>query len=332
MLMATVIRIRLTRTFPAVLLMCLFGCRSYPAFAPHIGRRDSSLMAKEAPIVVVGIAKSISIAATCRMFDSTISAEKSESEWPLALKLVTLQVENVLKGLSDVHEVSFYRYEWCGDYIRNGTPEGNRIDTDSRSVYFLRWEQNSLRAFNDYTYTRLPIWSGRHETNDIQGNSIEERLVWLMMTPGDNMNRETFAETLRSQVLWGYGLEAQHRMFRRLLHLLDDSDALVRTGACLALAWNFSGRYSCLSQPYITAAPTSLSWAIQGARTFGQEREDGLKKIFLANPWKWVRRDSDLCDELDILSLHEDPRIARIARSILAQEFPDYNQVGCKGT
>src|SRR5262245_1669960 len=118
--------------------MCLFGCRSNPNFVPYIGSRDVSLMAKDAPIVVVGTAKSIKTIGACRIFDSSISAQQSEDEWPLSLKFVTLQVENVLRGLSDVRELSFYRYEWCGDYIRNGSPEINAVDAERRSVYFLR--------------------------------------------------------------------------------------------------------------------------------------------------------------------------------------------------
>ena len=321
----------LIRTLAIALLMCLFGCRSNPSFVPYIGSRDVSLMAKGAPIVVVGTAKSINTVGACRIFDSSICAQQSEDEWPLSLKLVTLAVENVLRGLSDVRELSFYRYEWCGDYIRNGSPEVNSLDTETRSVYFLRTDQNYLRAFNDYTYTRLPLWSGRHETSEIQGNSVEEQLVWLMMTPGADMKSEAFAETLRLQVLDAYGLEPKRRTFREFLALLDHRDPLVRAGACLAIAWNFSGRYSCLFQPYITNAPRSLSWAIEGARTSAQQREDRLHKIFLTDPWRWVRRDSDLCDELDILSLHDDLRIAGVARSLLDREFPNYDQVGCAG-
>jgi len=288
-------------------------------------------MAKAAPIIVVGVAKSVRILGRCRRFDASISAETSESEWPLSLELVTLRIENVLKGLSDTPEVSFYRYEWCGDYIRNGSPEINTIDPGRRSVYFLRTDNNHLRAFNDYTYTQRPLWSGRHETTNIQGNSIEEQLVWLMMTPGADLDQEAFAETLRLQVLYAYGLVPQHRVFRQMLHLLDHPDAFVRAGACLAIAWNFSGRYSCLSLPYITTAPSTLSWAIQGARTFGREREDALKRTFLTNPSQWLRRDSEPCDELDILSLHEEPEVANTARSIVHRECSDYDPAGRSG-
>jgi hypothetical protein len=174
----------------------------------------------------------------------------SIGQWPLSLKLVSLQVENVLKGFSDVREISFYRYEWCGSYIRNGTPEVAGISAGSRSIYFLRMDNNYLRAFNDYTYTHLRLWSGRHENSEIQGDSIVERLIWLMISPGHDMNGEEFAETLRMQVLYGDGLAPENRTFRHILNLLDHSDALVRAGACLAIAWNFSGRYSCLEQPY----------------------------------------------------------------------------------
>jgi hypothetical protein len=291
----------------AAVLACLWGCRNYPPIVPRIGSRDAFLMTKEAPMVVVGVAKSVAIVASCRIFDSSVSPEKSGDEWPLSLKLITLDVENVLKGLPNVHEVSFYRYEWCGNYIRNGTPEVKLIDPGSRGIYFLRSENNYLRAFNDYTYTHLRLWSGFHKTADIQGDSLEERIVWLMMTPGADINGEAFAETLRMQV--DYGLEAQQRIFRRMLPLLEHPDSFVRTGACLAIAWNFSGRPSCLSQPYIMRAPSNLSWAIQGAETASRQRERVLRDKFLNDPFDWLRLYG--CEELDILSLHEDPLIAQ---------------------
>ena len=322
---------RWTRIIAGGILLCMAGCRSQPARVPHIGVRDAVVMAKEAPIVVVGVAKSVTRVASCRTFDSSVSSEKLEDEWPLSLKLVSLEVENVLKGSSDVREVSFYRYEWCGDYVRNGTPEVAGISAGSRSIYFLRMDNNYLRAFNDYTYTHLPLWSGRHENTEIQGDSIDEQLIWLMMSPGHDMNGEAFAETLRLQVLYGDGLAPENRTFRHILNLLDHSDALVRAGACLAVAWNFSGRYSCLEQPYITNAPESLSWAIEGARNSGKQREEGLRKIFLTNPSRWLRSFPHACDELDILSLHEDPEVADSARSIIDRECSTYSRARGRG-
>ena len=135
---------RWTRIIAGGILLCMAGCRSQPALVPHIGVRDAVVMAKEAPIVVVGVAKSVTRVASCRTFDSSVSSEKLEDEWPLSLKLVSLEVENVLKGSSDVREVSFYRYEWCGDYVRNGTPEVAGISAGSRSIYFLRTDNNYL--------------------------------------------------------------------------------------------------------------------------------------------------------------------------------------------
>ena len=152
-----------------------------------------------------------------------------------------------------------------------------------------------------------------------------------MMSPGHDMNGEAFAETLRLQVLYGDGLAPENRTFRHILNLLDHSDALVRAGACLAVAWNFSGRYSCLEQPYITNAPESLSWAIEGARNSGKQREEGLRKIFLTNPSRWLRSFPHACDELDILSLHEDPEVADSARSIIDRECSTYSRARGRG-
>lgn len=327
---SSVVSARWTLTIATGVLACIFGCRSHPTLVPHIGVRDPVVMAKEAPIVVVGIAKSVTTVASCRTFDSSISAQESEEkEWPLSLKLVSLQVENVLKGLSDAREVSFYRYEWCGDYIRNGSPEVGSLNAGGRAVYFLRTDKNNLRAFNDYTYTHLRLWSGRHENAGIQGNSMEERLVWLMITPGQDMDGEAFAETLRMQVIYGYGLAPQHRIFREILSLLDHPNPLVQAGACLAVAWNFSGRNSCLQQPYITSAPKSLSWAIEGARNTSKQREDVLRRVFLTNPSRWIRLYPDSCDdELDILSLHEDSEVADSARSAIDRECTKFGRAG----
>jgi len=288
-------------------------------------------VAKEAPIIVVGVAKSVSTVTACRSFDSSVTDQKSDDEWPLSLKFVTLDIENVLKGFPNVSEIGFYRYEWCGNYIRNGSPEINNIDLKSRSIYFLRLEQNELRAFNDYTHTHLPLWSGQHRTADIQGNTIQEQLIWLMMTPGENMDEEAFAETLYLQVIDnGYQLEPQSRIFHRLLSLLENPNNLVQTGACVAIAWNFSGRYSCLSQPYVANAPSGLSWTIQGAESSARQRESVLRDKFLANPSEFVRHSEQPCDELDILSQHEDALIAKTALSTLHDEFPQFDKSGCE--
>ena len=152
-----------------------------------------------------------------------------------------------------------------------------------------------------------------------------------MISPGHDMNGEAFAETLRMQVLYGDGLAPENRTFRHILNLLDHSDALVRTGACLAIAWNFSGRSSCLEQSYITTTPESLSWAIEGARNSGKQREEALRTIFLTNPSRWLRSFPDACDELDILSLHEDPEIADSARSIFDRDCSTYRGASRRG-
>ena len=144
-------------------------------------------MAKEANIIVNGLPIEVTKAGRCTAF--LIDQE----EWPLLRTRIRLQVENVLKGSVGLDQLNFYRYEWCGDYIRNGTPEWNAIREGERSVFFLEPVGTEFRAFSDYTYTRLSIFTGYHTTEEIRGESVPEQIFWLMLTPGPQTDSELFA-------------------------------------------------------------------------------------------------------------------------------------------
>lgn len=308
------------------LLLLLTGCAAIgPTFEPRIDQHDVAVMSKEAAIIVNAIPIKITAVSRCTRYHI------ANEEWPLIKTRFRLRVENSLKGSVALGDVDFYRYEWCGDYIRNGTPEWDRIWEGQRSVFFLEPLESDIRAFSDHTSSRHRIFTGYHKTEEIRGDSAAEKLFWLMTTPGQDTDPELFAATLRLETYEAAVLVGQWRVYQKLLQLLgDESFPKYQAAACIAIGWSFPGRSSCFDQTYMSTAPAELSIDIQAGRRMAAEREAHIQNIFINDPWRWVQpRGSESCETLEILAMHEDPNVAKLARSLLESEVQNYFQNGC---
>jgi len=80
----------------------------------------------------------------------------------------------------------------------------------------------------------------------------------------------------------------------------------------------------------MSGLPRDLSVDIQAGQRRALEREGHIQNIFVKDPRKWIReRGAEACAALEILSMHEDLTVARIAQSDLLSEVPDYLRNGC---
>jgi hypothetical protein len=89
------------------------------------------------------------------------------------LEKIDLDVEGVLKGKIDSSQISFYRYRWYDDWIKQ-SPAIDAIALGDRSVFFLdRTPEGQLRAAFDVTVSRASIVTGRHDPSRLSSRPID---------------------------------------------------------------------------------------------------------------------------------------------------------------
>ena len=104
---------------------------------------------------------------------------------------VGVSVENVLRGSLSSHLDFVYFGTLCAT---TGPVESPEIG--SRSVFFLRKDSGHWRPLSDYWRNRLPVFTGKPDSDVMIGKPIEEAISEIILTPGASYSNAGLVQAL----------------------------------------------------------------------------------------------------------------------------------------
>jgi hypothetical protein len=216
------------------------SCQPIPELKVRATALPNRELGDRAPIVVVGKVRETKVVGPeVRTTD--------EHSYPLRLRQVTVEAENVIKGQVSAGEVVFYRYDWSPDHAMVG-PWGI-LGPGTRYVLFLDREDGELRSMADLYPSHIEVRSGRHAGHERrEEKSVEESIAELLLTPGADVQPETFSQGLDSASFYSIDLIGDAGTLRLMKRLLASDDPLVRRRACDVISGRFPGQVQCSSK------------------------------------------------------------------------------------
>jgi hypothetical protein len=312
-----------------LILVAASGCSATtPKLEPRLASESTpSLVELVSPSNVIVLATVVSETMT----GETVTVANNEH---VRLQKIDIDVEGVLKGKTDSSKLSFYRYRWYDDWIKQ-SPTIDPIVAGGRSVFFLnRTADGTLRAAFDVTVSRVPILSGTHDLSSVSGLPIEQQIAYLMLTPGNNASPDDFGQSLAVQALTAMPLIGQTGTLKLLRPLLKNPSEPIRTSACLAMAQFFTGQSECLADLPSGTGEVS-SQRLQTLKKENEGRDVLVRKALQKGNaqdlalYGVAQNAGGLCDYLRAMTEHQDPEIARLASGVLEKQFPDSVRSGC---
>ena len=202
-------------------------------------------------------------------------------------------------------------------------------------MFFLdRTADGTLRASFDVTVSRVPIVSGTHDLSTVSSRPLNDQITYLMLTPGNNVSPDDFAESLTKQALDVEPLIGQAGTLELLKPLLTNPSERIRASACLTVAQVFTGQSKCLAD--LPSGTLGLSpQRVQRLKAENQRRDALLRESLEKGNMQDLTLNGvsnnagGLCDYLRALTEHQDPEIAKLASGVLEKRFPDSARSGC---
>jgi hypothetical protein len=189
-----------------------------------------------APIVIVGKVIAVKVV-------GPEVRSRDEHRYPLRLRHVIVQVENTLKGTADAG--AFYRYDWSPDHAMVG-PWGI-VGPGERCVFSLVKEDGVLRSTMDLYPSHIEIRSGKHANySPAAGQNARESIAELLLTPGDDVHPEAFAQSLLIASGRSIDLVGGEVTSRLMKPPPTHKDPYLREQACLVMLERFRGAVQCV--------------------------------------------------------------------------------------
>jgi hypothetical protein len=183
-----------------------------------------------APIVVVGVLAS----------DTLIRKPvpmRSDPKYPLQLRKLTVQVENVLKGTPIPKKIAVYYFTWAGGF--SGPQPLGLWKVGGRRILWLRRDSGVLRtACDGWDGCTMSVQSGAHlNYRPDPEKPIEYALADLLLTRGEGpVDNTGFASEIKKGVpdqgLQGYVVE-------KLRRLASSENRDIKSSAC-KLLWIYT--------------------------------------------------------------------------------------------
>ena len=186
---------------PKKLVMVLFAvgfslgiisAESFPRleFAWHHNMDDLD-MVNASSLIVIAKVGSINFVGVPRQGQDDTG---DNGDWQLVK--VDTSVENVLKGTVTATSLQLYFYTSLG-----GTSgDVNSLHVGLRYVFFISEQRGVFRAVRDYWRSSIEVGSGRHTDTHESNATIQERIAFLLLTPGTGVKPKAFAFSLTRAV------------------------------------------------------------------------------------------------------------------------------------
>jgi hypothetical protein len=223
-------------------MFALAGCRRVPQLVDYPETMDLKLLHPHPglPPTILAIGTIVS--------DSLI-ARPIPSHWnpatPLQLRMVRVNIENVLRGGVPKGEVAVYYFTFAASY--NGPRLLGRWETGDRFLFSMRRDSGVVRmACDGVGSCARPVKSGAHPNLNL-ASPLEDLLADVFFTKGAGVGEAAFAASLiKADANYDFvsydefGRTDPNPEIKRLLLLANsNSAAVVRASACEVLALAF---------------------------------------------------------------------------------------------
>lgn len=200
------------------LLLSAAACSRRPELAPDVRQLPTAELAKQAPIIVVGV---------CKGFD-LLSGTVQQDNRTLKLGCVSLDVENTLRGTVNGRRMSYYVF---GTLNGQAGPAVNVVPRPGQRVaVFLREERNVLRSIADVYGALVLIHSGEHRT--LPSGNAAEQLSYILLEPGDGMSPDLYASQLPNAVSTSLNLVGPEKTYSLLQEAIKTAPPVARLPVC----------------------------------------------------------------------------------------------------
>ena len=293
-------------------------------------------------VIVLGQVKSTSRS----WFGEWVGAPWSNTR--LLRETVELDVLQTLKGQVDTTSIDFDHWVWDESSPDAGRSGRMRLYPGQTAVFLLDFDHREevLRATVDMNEVSVfPVCSGQtgNERIPAEMDTIQERISWLLLTPGASVDPEGFASCLkltsrRSAINGALWLLGRVGTIRHLRELVSNESTQISTEACLALADElFLGQYECI-QEFLDEGKFDQEQKQRATRLLSQgQAMDGRMKVEMGRRMTEflvysaaINPHEELCEALAQLGLHRDPEIRRLACEYQASQLRCPANTGCE--
>lgn len=240
---------------------------------------------------------------------------------------ISLDVESELKGTIQRDQIVMTYYVGHLSASPQMSLE-HQVREGQRRIFFLRQTAAGIRSFQDVFASDLYMCSGRHAvvpTNSPDTNAVSFAIATLLLTPTAGIDEREFARCLSASSVSNTIFLAGRTVTIDLLRgLTTHNSPVIRFESSLLLARRFDGQTHYLDNLLKTGTLSDDQRRIADL-TLRQytEYEQHLEFELRRDAYAWVESEAksyrggdpqgNFCDELKMLTTHENPRIRKLA-------------------
>ena len=277
-----------------------------------------------APIVVIGMVTNT------RLVDGPRPARR-QPQLLVQLTEVGIHIENILRGKIEPADTHFYFFGVSDQNSGYSGPPRYRVAVGERRIFFLTRDGGQLRSMGDVLDYTLLVTTGPHpELRLADKQPLGDLISEVLLSPNPGYDSVALQHALRQYCSVSDHFNSRCKTVFLLRKLMDFGDPDLRVAACLYLAENYAGQYSCLlelrSNPGLSPeirARVDQDWT---ARRRGNAALKSALKHFPLQAFASIPFPDSMYairDELRLLLDDPDPEIRAISCRVLKQHYPE---------